>query len=92
MDIRRVRCQYQVTQPSLKNLAFSSSTSKSSLFKEQGMVPGVEDGISGLETQALLPAELRAQAQVCGFILGEDISESSSDLVSGIRTKVAGIP
>lgn len=51
------------------------------------MVPGVEDRISGLETKALLPAELRARARVCEFILGEDMSKSSSDLVSDIRTQ-----
>lgn len=65
MGTGRARCLYQVTQPQKKSLAFSSSTSKSSLTKEWGMVPGMENGISGLETKSLLPAELRAQAQVC---------------------------
>lgn len=51
------------------------------------MVPGVEDRISGLETKALLPAELRARARVYEFILGEDMSKSSSDVVSDIRTQ-----
>ena len=51
------------------------------------MVAGVEDRISGLETKALLPAELRTQAQICEFILGKDMTESSSDLVSNIRTQ-----
>jgi len=44
----------------------------------QGMVAGVEDGIVGLETKAFLPAELRTQARVCEFILGEAVTESSS--------------
>ena len=30
----------------------------------------MEDGISGLETQSLLPEELRAQAQVCEYFWG----------------------
>lgn len=51
------------------------------------MVPGVEDRISGLETKALLPAELRARARVREFILWEGMSKSSSDLVSDIRTQ-----
>lgn len=51
------------------------------------MVPGVEDGIFGLGTKALVPAELRAQAQVAECILGEDISKLSSDLVSDITTQ-----
>lgn len=49
------------------------------------MVAGVEDQVSGLETVVLLPAQLRAQARAYEFILGEDVSASSSDLVPDIR-------
>lgn len=62
-----------------------------SLSKESGggqcIVTGVQDGISELETKVLLLAELRAQVQICEFILVEYMFESSSELISHFRAQ-----